>query len=129
MIILLLSFLTPFYPNYSDSLYSHSEQHCAVTYTVTSKWDLILKEQGTFQLKYSSWDTRYKRKPAIDFLGSWEKINDTLILTIVAPLQPDCYVSKVRFVQSKGKLTSLTTTNICLPNILEPVKQFTEGLF
>ena len=129
MNFLCLLFLTGFHPAFADSLYSHSEQRCAYAYAITSQWDLTLKAQGTFHLKYNYWDSRYKRKPAVDFIGSWEKRNDTLILSIAAPLQNDCYLTRFRFIQSKDTLKSLSADNICLPASLEPVKIFSSVYF
>lgn len=129
MNILILFLLAAFSPASTDPLYSHSEEQCAFSYTKIRKWDLTLKEQGIFYLKYSHRDTRYKLKPAVDYQGFWKKINDTIILTIVYPLQNDCYLKNVRFIQSKDTLKVLTTTGVCLPQTLERVQRFSERHF
>lgn len=129
MNILILFLLAAFPPASKDSLYSHSEEQCAFIYTKIRKWDLTLKEQGTFYLKYSHRDTRYERKSPVDFYGFWKKINDTIILTIVYPLENDCYLKNARFIQSKDTLNAFPATSVCLPQTLERVQRFSEKRF
>lgn len=72
--MLFLFLLAAFQQPAADSLYSHSEYQCMGSiYTVTRNWNLTLKEQGTFHLKYIKRDSRYERKPALDFQGTWKR--------------------------------------------------------
>ncbi|HEY9256823.1 hypothetical protein [Chitinophaga sp.] len=129
MNILFLFFLASFPPVPKDSLYSYHEERCAMAYVTIRHWDLTLKEHGTFNLTYSYRDTRYVRKPAIDFHGIWNKKNDTIILTIVFPLENDCSLKDVRFIESKDTLKAVTHTSICLPPTLARVQRFSGRYF
>jgi hypothetical protein len=124
MNMLFLFLVTAFQPAPKDTLYAYNEQVCSYAYAVTNSWELTLKEQGTFLLKYDHDDNRYTRKPAVDFHGVWKKNNDTLTLTLVYPLQNDCYFSKAIYIHSKDTLTALANSNTCLPRTLERVVIF-----
>jgi hypothetical protein len=122
MNILLLYFIMQSNPVTQDKLYSHTETECSVWYTIKKKWSLNLKEHGTFSLKFSKEDTRYKKGTESDFLGTWVNKNDTIILTVSAPLPNDCGFKNASYILLKDSLKSLMIGNICLPAILEPIK-------
>lgn len=122
-ILLFLYFIIPFNTNYQDRQYSHRDIVCAYSYTVTKQWNLNLKGQGTFNLKFSKKDTRYKKETELDFLGTWENKNDTIILTVSAPLPNDCGFKNASYILSKDTLKSLVIENICLPVVLESIKK------
>jgi|GEM_PF-1769465 len=66
-----LYLLAPLSINLQDKQYSHTENQCSYDYTVTKQWDFKLKAQGSFNLKFSSVDSRYNSKSISDFLGTF----------------------------------------------------------
>lgn len=123
MNILLLYFMMQSMPLTQDKLYTHTEVECSVWYTIKKKWDLHLKEYGTFSLRFNKEDTRYKRKTESEFLGTWVNKNDTIVLSVSSPLPNDCGLKGLRCILSKDTLKSLTIGNVCLPSVLEPIKR------
>ncbi|WP_143059242.1 hypothetical protein [Chitinophaga arvensicola] len=81
-----------------------------------------MKEHGTFSLKFSKEDTRYRKRTESDFLGTWVNRNDTILLTVYAPLPNEYGFKNAAYILSKDTLKSLMIGNICLPALLEPVK-------
>ncbi|QJB30800.1 hypothetical protein HF329_05600 [Chitinophaga oryzae] len=122
MNIMLLYFMMQSMPLTQDKLYTHTEIKCSVWYTIKKKWDLHLKEYGTFSLKFNKEDTRYKKKKGSNFFGTWVSKGDTIILTVSAPLPTDCGLKGAKYILSRDTLKSLMIGNICLPSVLEPVK-------
>jgi hypothetical protein len=111
----------------NDRIYSHEEIQCSYTYLVTKQWMLELKEQGTFHLKFSRVHSDYGKKRIFDVIGTWEKRNDTIILTASAPIVDECSYRTVTFVFADECLKPIDRTNLCLPAVLKPGIRFLPG--
>ncbi|MCW3463158.1 hypothetical protein [Chitinophaga nivalis] len=120
--LIFLYFMIPLNLHYKEKQYSHRDIICTYSYTVTKEWNLLLKEQGTFSLMFRKKDNQYGKlvENKTDFLGTWENKNDTIILTVSAPLPNDYDFKNTKYILSKDTLKSLANNNICLPAILEP---------
>jgi hypothetical protein len=102
-----------------DVFYAHTVSECAFAYTITKRWELRLNGRGTFHLKFSKWDTRRKQASPVEFIGSWVSKNDTITLTVAAPLPNNCFVDHAHYVQLKDTLKFIGIGNACLPERLE----------
>jgi hypothetical protein len=54
---------------------------CSVSHTTIQKWDLDLRDGGSFVLQYSFRDTRFPKASGDTIIGEWKASNDTLHLT------------------------------------------------
>ncbi|MBO9731472.1 MAG: hypothetical protein J7623_22720 [Chitinophaga sp.] len=122
MNIILLYFIIQSGAATQDKLYFYTATECSMWYAVKTEWGLNLKEHGTFILKFTKKDTRFQKETKSDFLGTWQNKNDTIILTVSAPLPNDCGIKTANYVLSGDKLKSLMMYNLCLPSVLAPIK-------
>jgi len=123
-ILAFLYLVAPLSINLQDKQYSHTENQCSFVYTVTKQWDLKLKAQGSFNLKFSSVDSRYNGKSVSDFLGTWEQRGDTIVMSFVSPSSGQGIIKNIKYLSSKKKLSAVGVRDyrLPLPLILEENK-------
>jgi len=123
-IYLLLSMLFFLQPKLGK-IYSKEKTVGYYDYAVTKRWELELKEQGTFTLTYKKKDSRFEKTIKFDFIGTWEKKNDTIVFknSLAASSQP-CYFKTVQYIVSESNLT-LIGSDLCLPESFDIGNRFT----